>query len=468
MAHDTNPSTGPRRSPLRGRRLALLTGAALAAIAAGAVGAALWAGDRGSNEARTSGTIAQPAVPGVRVAPESARVDLAVPSFTRPTAVDNPLFPVSRQRSVLLVGEVDGLPSRTEVTLLPATRILEWRGRPVETLVSQYVAFLGGRIHEVAYDHYAQDDTGAVWYFGEDVFNFADGAIADTSGSWLAGRDGPPAMIMPAHPRVGDVYRTENVPGLVFEEVTVKAVDRTLDGPLGRVPGGLLARELHADGESEQKLFAPGYGEFLTAEPGGDLEALALAVPTDAANGAVPPGLVSLGRAAGDAFDAAGTGDGRAVRAVARRVRLAWAATKQEGVPRRLGRELDRAVAHLTAAAHGRRAAARGAAIEVSRWALDLELRYRSVAAVDLDRLELWAAQLLVDAAAGDAAAANGDVFAMDYVRERVRNALGEAGRRRLDTSLEELPALIADGELEEAARTARQLRRALATMSVG
>ena len=29
-------------------------------------------------------------------------------------------------------------------------------------------------------------------------------------------------MIMPADPRVGDVYRPENIPGLVFEEVTVK------------------------------------------------------------------------------------------------------------------------------------------------------------------------------------------------------------------------------------------------------
>ena len=49
------------------------------------------------------------------------------------------------------------------------------QGQMVETLVSQYVAYLGGRIHEVAYDLYAQADDGSVWYFGEDVFNFADG-----------------------------------------------------------------------------------------------------------------------------------------------------------------------------------------------------------------------------------------------------------------------------------------------------
>ena len=46
----------------------------------------------------------------------------------------------------------DGQPFRTEVTLLPETRIIEWGGQRVETLVSQYTAYLGGRIHEVAYD----------------------------------------------------------------------------------------------------------------------------------------------------------------------------------------------------------------------------------------------------------------------------------------------------------------------------
>ena len=62
------------------------------------------------------------------------------------------------------------------------------------------------RAHEeVAYDLYAQADDGSVWYFGEDVFNFADGAIVDTHGTWIAGVDGPAAMIMPADPQVGDV-----------------------------------------------------------------------------------------------------------------------------------------------------------------------------------------------------------------------------------------------------------------------
>ena len=119
---------------------------------------------------------------GVPVAPDSARVDLTVPRFSHPTEVTNPLFPVSRQASVLFVGHVDGQPFRTEVTLLPETRLVEWGGQEVETLVSQYTAFLGGRLQEVAYDLYAQADDGSVWYFGEDVADLEDGAIVRVAG----------------------------------------------------------------------------------------------------------------------------------------------------------------------------------------------------------------------------------------------------------------------------------------------
>ena len=261
-------------------------------------------GDKGSS----SSTIPQPVVEDLPVAPESERVDLATPTFSDPTSVTNPLFPISNQASVLLLGEVDGEPFRTEVTLLPETRIIEWEGKQVEVLVSQYVAYLDGRIHEVALDFYAQDDDGAVWYFGEDVFNFEDGAIADTHGTWIAGKDGPAAMIMPADPQVGDVYRPENIPGFVFEEVTVKAVDETLDGPLG--PGRGRARDrgaAHGRHHRGARPSLPGYGEFFTGG-GGDVEALALAVPTDALGEPTPAELVTLERGAADVFDAAETG----------------------------------------------------------------------------------------------------------------------------------------------------------------
>jgi len=106
---------------------------------------------------------------------------------------------------VIQLGEEAGATLRFEVTLLPETRTIEWNGQQVETLVSQFIAYEDGRVLEVAVDFFAQADDGAVWYFGEDVANYVDGAIDNTDGTWLAGRDGPPGMIMPADPQVGDV-----------------------------------------------------------------------------------------------------------------------------------------------------------------------------------------------------------------------------------------------------------------------
>ncbi|MGH3043062.1 MAG: hypothetical protein ACRDNG_15240 [Gaiellaceae bacterium] len=439
-------------------RSSLAASAALAAILLGAGGC------RDQKEtapmpATAQKTIVQPSVDGLQVAPESERVDLAVPTFSDPTNVTNPLFPVSRQESVLLLGRVDGQPFRTEVTLLPETRIIAWQGQRVETLVSQYVAYLGGRIHEVAYDFYAQDDAGAVWYFGEDVFNFKDGVIVDTHGTWIAGKDGPAAMIMPADPQVGDVYRPENIPGLVFEEVTVKSVGRTLDGPLGPVESGLVIEELHMDGTTEGKTFGPGYGEFFTAG-GGDVEALALAVPIDALSGQTLPELVTLESGAADVFAAAEAADWDAARAAVGEMAAAWETVRAGEVPDRLEPQLSRALETLEEGVAGRDPQqARQAAIDVARWSLDLQLRHRPVAEIDLARFDLWAAQLLVDAAAGDAAAVNGDFFSLDYIRDRIQRGLGEADLTRLNIQLEELNGAVGDEDLGAAADVARQLR---------
>jgi hypothetical protein len=422
----------------------------------------------GGGSGATSGSgrpeaIPQPAVEGLSVAPHSARVDIAMPRFSDPTNVTNPLFPVSQQESVLLLGRVDGEAFRTEVTLLPDSRIIEWQGQQVETLVSQYVAYLDGRLHEVAYDFYAQADDGSVWYFGEDVFNFKDGAIVDTHGTWIAGKDGPAAMIMPADPKVGDVYRPENIPGFVFEEVTVKSIDKTLDGPLGTTGGGLLIQELHMDGATEDKSFAPGYGEFYTAG-GGDVEALALAIPTDAESGPVPAELETLSHSSVDIFDAARSKGWAAASSSTEKMTAAWESFRASEVPKMIEPRMSRALEALARAVDARdRGKARQAAIDVAQWSLDLQLRHRPAVHIDLARFDLWLAQLMVDAKAGDAAAVNGDFFSLDYIRDRIQHTLDGAGSIRVNTQLEELQGAVGDEDLGAAGEAAAALRATMA-----
>ena len=423
--------------------------------------------DAGASRTVTQPTAAQLAAAGLdklTIAAKSERVDLVAPRFSNPTHVTNPLFPIARLHSAILNGQVDGKPFRTETTLLPQTRIMEWTHRQcVEVLVSQYVAYSDGRIEEVALDLYAQDDQGSVWYFGEDVFNYQDGVIADTGGTWFAGQDGPAALIMPANPKPGDVYRPENIAGLVFEEVTVKAVGQTVDGPRGPVRGAIVVEELHDDGSTERKEFAPGYGEFFTGS-GPDVEALALAVPTDARRGREPAALTTFAASANRAYELALAGDWKRARAVVTKMTEAWQAYRRTGsVPPRLDKPTGTALAGLARSISGRSAVkAAHAALQTTQVGLDLQLQYRPVAEIDLRRFELWLRQVVVDARRGDPSAVAGDIATLEWIRDRIAPRLDKVGVARVDTLLRELRSNAADGDLAATSETAVALRRAL------
>ncbi|MCX5357450.1 hypothetical protein OG864_01565 [Streptomyces sp. NBC_00124] len=359
-------------------------------------------------------------------APPADRVDRTEPRFTHPTKITNPLHPTSEVTQTIMGGQVDGKPFRTEVSLLPGTKTIQVDGKPVQARISQYAAFSDGRIQEVALDWYAQADDDSVWYLGEDVFNYDNGVVADTDGTWQAGRDkAPPAMIMPADPEKGDVYRPENLPEIVFEEVTVRAVDQTVDGPYGKIEGAMTVRELHMDGSTEDKVFAPGYGEFSTGTKGGDLEAVSLAVPTDAKPGPVPPRLTALDRAAVAAHESPGA-------AAVRQVHSAWDAYRaSDAVPDLLERQMERDLVALEKAGDG--AQAMDPALRVAQNVTDLRVRYESVPMVDRDRLALWTRQLTIDAKAGNEGGAAGDVTALELVWERVSHDASNAAPVAMD-----------------------------------
>jgi hypothetical protein len=401
-------------------------------------------------------------------APDDTRVDLVAPPFTRPTNVTNPLFPISELHSAVLNGRIDGKPFHTETTLLPYTRIIEWTpGQCVETLVSQYTAFLNGRIQEVALDYYAQADDGSVWYFGEDVSDYGPrGVILFTTDSWLAGRDGPPAMIMPGDPQIGQAFRTENIPGKVFEEVTVKTIGKTVPGPLGPVQGAMVGQELHDDGMTSDKVFAPGYGEFLTRDTDG-VEAMAVAVPTDALEGPAPDDLRAIQAGAIDVLHSVASGSWTAASDKVSRLPAEWNRYRDaDTVPVRLKGPVDRALSLLTNAVDARaKATASSASIDVAQAALDLELPFRSPIEVDTARFEMWLRQLLLDARAGNAGAASGDMAALEVTHERFAIAIDPVALTLLNRDLLTMREDQVDGNLRAVVRIARDLLRAVADL---
>lgn len=397
-------------------------------------------------------------------APESARVDLVEPSFSDPTNITNPLFPINDLHSVLLLGHVDGKLFRTEVTLLPGTQIIDWNGQQIETRVSQYTAYLDGRIQEVAIDYYAQTDDGAVWYLGEDVADYEDGDIISTDGTWRVGRAGaPPAMIMPGDPQVGDVFRPENIPGFVFEEVTVTRIGATFHGPHGPVSGAIVVSELHQDGTYSDKLFAPGYGEFRTGHLG-ELEALALAVPTDALSGPVPSELETLTTGGAAIFGAAESEDWAGASATIASMSTAWDAYRVGDVLPIIEARLGDVFVELAGAVDAQSPAeTRQAAIHVAQLSFDLRLRYQPPTEIDLARLDLWAAQLLVDAAADKPGAVTSDVTTLETIRNRVAYTVEATTAEQIDTHLGEIRAAAEEEDLDAAADAASELRDVLA-----
>jgi hypothetical protein len=434
-------------------------------VLAAALAMSACGGDGGSN-ARSPRAATQAALAsapcgtysGRGCAPDDRRVDLRQPSFSHSTEITNPLFPISRLESVVLLGHVGGKTFRTETTLLAGTRTVAWNGEQVRVLVSQYVAYLDGRLEEVALDRYGQADDGSVWYFGEDVFEYRNGVVATTDGTWLAGRDGPPAMIMPAKPNVGDVYRTENAAGIVFEEVTVKAIGTTVTGPLGPVDGAMVAEELHNDQTHEDKTFAPGYGEFRTAG-GGDLEALALAVPTDASPAPAPPELGLLATSAEATLESARIREWDAASATLRRMDAAWGKLRAGRQPRMIAARLGDGLNALGRALGTRRSGAvTQRAVDVEQSVLDLQLRYRPPVDVDVDRFHLWTQQLRVHAAAKDLAGVTGDVAVLEWIRDRIADALGPAARQEVDNRLRALRAAADGRNLPAAADHAARL----------
>jgi hypothetical protein len=395
MHASTAPDPNTRRRRLRGAHGVLVAGL-LATIVLAAVGC-----DRPGTATR--------------------RVDLGAPTFSDPTSITNPWFPITEVTQVVQLGEEGGDALRHEITLLPETKVVEWRGRKVETVVSQFVAYGDGRVLEVALDYYAQSDDGSVWYFGEDVDNYEDGVVVDHDGTWLAGRDGPPGMIMPAGPRVGDVYRPENVPGLVFEEVTVTAVDQTVPGPRGPVPGAIRVQERLMDGTLEQKVFAPGYGEFeARVASEGELVTVALAVPTDALPGPVPVPLARLSKGARRVFDTAPSGRWAEVATIADRLSSVWDGWSTDAVTALLEAQMADALEALDAAIAARAPGdVRQAAVDVAHTSLDLQLRHRPPPDVDEDRLGVWRRQLALDREAGDRAGVAGDRAVLDTIEDR-------------------------------------------------
>ncbi len=219
-------------------------------------GALFWSSDRGQRNSTNASNTA--------TAEYSPVIDPA--NFV--AAVDNPYFTLKPGAVFTYETKTDEGTERIEVAVTDETKVVAG----VTTTVVRDRVWLDNVLIEDTRDFYAQDDSGTVWYFGEEVDNYEEGALKDHAGSWEAGVDGAKAgVIMEADPVAGDTYRQEYYRGKAEDMADVVATDLTVTVPVGTYEGCLQTRDWSTveTALNEYKYYCPDVGFMVLEEPVG-------------------------------------------------------------------------------------------------------------------------------------------------------------------------------------------------------
>lgn len=134
-------------------------------------------------------------------------------NFSQPLEIDNPLLPMVPGTVYLYRAEGPDGCEENRVTVTFATKAI---AAGVTARVVEDIAFededCNGTLVKVeeTFDWFAQDNSGNVWYLGEDSKDCDGGICTPSDGSWQAGVDGAVAgIIMLADPQPGEEYYQE-------------------------------------------------------------------------------------------------------------------------------------------------------------------------------------------------------------------------------------------------------------------
>jgi hypothetical protein len=177
--------------------------------------------------------------------------------------VTNPWFPLAPGSVYRYRGLKDGEPSSEVMTVTHRTRTIDG----ARTVAVSDLLYLRGKLEERTTDYYTQDADGNVWYFGEDTAELdRNGNVKDTSGSWLAGKDGAkPGIFMYAEPRVGQSARQEFLKGEAEDHFQVLRLGEHVTVPYQDFGNALLTKEWTPlePGVLDHKFYARGIGTVL-------------------------------------------------------------------------------------------------------------------------------------------------------------------------------------------------------------
>jgi hypothetical protein len=192
------------------------------------------------------------------------------------TRIDNLYWPMRRGERWLYEGSGDGTKARSRVRVTGKTKRL---ANGVRARALRDAARENGRLVEVAFEWYAQDEAGNVWYLAEDVLEPARGRLRRAEG-WEAGVDGAkPGVVMPGAPEVGMRFRQQHYGRRNADRSEILSLEERVKVPRGHFNDVLMLRETTPlePRAAEYKFYAPGVGLVLTQEVSGGSARLELA-----------------------------------------------------------------------------------------------------------------------------------------------------------------------------------------------
>jgi hypothetical protein len=185
--------------------------------------------------------------------------------------IDNPYFPLV-PGTVFTYSEKGGGETKDNiVTVTNDTKTI----LGVKCVVVHDVVKEKSRLVEDTYDWYAQDKTGTVWYFGEATKEFKAGGATETKGSWEAGKNGEPGIIMPGDPKPGKPYRQEYSANNAEDMGQVASVTETVTVPAGTYKDCVKTKDWSMlESGHEFKWYAKGIGVVQAKASDGELSQL--------------------------------------------------------------------------------------------------------------------------------------------------------------------------------------------------
>lgn len=188
------------------------------------------------------------------------RKDFDLSGLTFSTTGENEYFILKPGYQLVLEGKEDNETTILKITVLDETKKIG----SIDTRIIEERESVNGVIVEVSHNYYAYcNETGDIYYFGEQVDIFEDGKLKGHEGAWQAFINGAkPGIIMPGKIILGDKYYQEYAPGVAMDRAENISVSVSFETPAGDFPNCLRTKETTALNPKDQefKVYAPKIG----------------------------------------------------------------------------------------------------------------------------------------------------------------------------------------------------------------